>query len=423
MVDRNLFPYDLAVVAIFKDEARYLREWLNYHLLAGVEHFYLYNNDSSDDYAEVLKPYVDANIVTLTDWTGKIMQMPAYNDALERFKFFCRYMAFVDIDEFIYPKTNQSIVDVLDEILSRDERSAALAINWQIFGSNGHEAADFSRGVLERFTRRAEKNWVPAGENLKPEQSHGNEVVKSVVDPRKVDFVPNPHYAVYFHDSHAVNENGRLVEDFINAPITAEKIVVNHYYTKSREEMTAKMARGRSDVDVAYVSNLFEVCDRNEVFDDGILHYRAARAENFSLPDEAQRFRRVEKFLIDTLTAQSPFDAPAEFFGGKVETFLTCRRLAEHLGTRIGNRSAEEYALVWLYQTLNTNGVLNYADLQLFMSALPEILSRPFPLCRKILQLTRDRIIPTLCEALRFNFNYRTFTAFQYVRRLLDLME
>ncbi|MBR1806872.1 MAG: hypothetical protein IJ774_10885, partial [Selenomonadaceae bacterium] len=219
------------------------------------------------------------------------------------------------------------------------------------------------------------------------------------------------------------NENGRLVEDFINAPITAEKIVVNHYYTKSREEMTAKMARGRSDVDVAYVSNLFEVCDRNEVFDDGILHYRAARAENFSLPDEAQRFRRVEKFLIDTLTAQSPFDAPAEFFGGKVETFLTCRRLAEHLGTRIGNRSAEEYALVWLYQTLNTNGVLNYADLQLFMSALPEILSRPFPLCRKILQLTRDRIIPTLCEALRFNFNYRTFTAFQYVRRLLDLME
>ena len=51
MVDKNLFPYDLAVVAIFKDEGRYLREWLDYHLLAGVEHFYLYNNDSADNFA------------------------------------------------------------------------------------------------------------------------------------------------------------------------------------------------------------------------------------------------------------------------------------------------------------------------------------------------------------------------------------
>ena len=39
MVDKNLFLYDLAVVAIFKDEAPYLKEWLDYHLAAGVEHF------------------------------------------------------------------------------------------------------------------------------------------------------------------------------------------------------------------------------------------------------------------------------------------------------------------------------------------------------------------------------------------------
>ena len=56
MIDKNLFLYDLAVVAIFKNEGRYLDEWLAYHLLAGVEHFYLYNNDSSDNYKEVLAP-------------------------------------------------------------------------------------------------------------------------------------------------------------------------------------------------------------------------------------------------------------------------------------------------------------------------------------------------------------------------------
>ena len=104
MADKNLFLYDLAVVAIFKDEGRYLKEWLDYHLLAGVDHFYLYNNYSSDDYKEILAPYVEKNLVTLTEWPGKFMMYPAYEDAIEKFRFDCRYMAFIDLDEFIFPK-------------------------------------------------------------------------------------------------------------------------------------------------------------------------------------------------------------------------------------------------------------------------------------------------------------------------------
>ena len=104
MVDKNLFLNDLAVVAILKDEGHYLKEWLDYHLLAGVDHFYLYNNDSSDNYAEIIAPYVKAGVVTSTNIHGKLALSPAYHDALKRFKFFNRYMAFIDLDEFIYPK-------------------------------------------------------------------------------------------------------------------------------------------------------------------------------------------------------------------------------------------------------------------------------------------------------------------------------
>ena len=50
----------LSVCAIYKNEARYLAEWLEFHLLAGVEHFFLYNNDSTDDHREVLAPYLRA---------------------------------------------------------------------------------------------------------------------------------------------------------------------------------------------------------------------------------------------------------------------------------------------------------------------------------------------------------------------------
>ena len=193
MTEKNLFLYDLAVVAIFKDEGKYLREWLDYHLLAGVEHFYLYNNDSSDDYAEVLAPYVENNLVTLTDWSGRFVMYSAYNDAIARHRFDCRYMAFIDLDEFIFPKTNQSIVEVVDEVFSRDPNAAALGINWQIFGSNGEEKADYSRGVLERFTRRAPSDWAIIKED---KANIGNIYIKSIVNPRLVDYYLSPHFAI-----------------------------------------------------------------------------------------------------------------------------------------------------------------------------------------------------------------------------------
>lgn len=130
----------------------------------------------------------------------------------------------------------------------------------------------------------------------------------------------------------------------------------------------------------------------------------------------------MEKFLINTLTQCSPFEAPPEFFVGKLETFLMCRALAELLGTKIGSRSAEEFALVWIYKTFDQGGILNHSEVQLFMNALPEILARPFPMCRKILQRTLDRVIPTLLEFLKIKFHYGAFTEIQYIRQLLKLI-
>ncbi|MBQ6975183.1 MAG: glycosyltransferase family 2 protein [Selenomonadaceae bacterium] len=51
-IDRDLFMYDLVVVTIVRDEAPYIKEWIDYHLLAGVNHFLIYDNESSDNLKE-----------------------------------------------------------------------------------------------------------------------------------------------------------------------------------------------------------------------------------------------------------------------------------------------------------------------------------------------------------------------------------
>ena len=408
MVDKNLFLYDLAVAAIFKDEARYLKEWLDYHLLAGVEHFYLYNNDSSDDFREVLAPYVEENLVTLIEFPGRVMQYPAYNDALEKFRFECRYLAFIDLDEFIFPKSNRSVVEVVDEILSADPNAAALAINWQVFGSNGQEKADYSRGVLERFTRRAPSDWTP-------NECGGNAHVKTIANPRRADYFWNPHFSIYFEELHAVNENGEVVQGAFNRSVTTEKIAVNHYHTKSIEEYKVKCSRGFADCfDNDYDDAKLEKHDRNEVFDDGILKYRAARAKNFSFESDDDRINRVVNSVSKMLTK----NFSAESLEGELETFLTCRAVAEKFQLKIGEHSAEEIALARIHQILNR--VSTYADAQLLLEVLPEILSRPFPLVKKFSQDFALKILPAMINT---TINFKMWREHKNLRSLQRLLE
>src|SRR5579872_6224210 len=115
------YPHRLAVCAIFKNEAPWMKEWIDYHHdVLGVNRFYLYNNESSDNYMAVLQPFIDDGIVELIDWDsadpshivkGAFMDVPwageqigAYNDCLKNRAFGqAQWVAMIDIDEFIVP--------------------------------------------------------------------------------------------------------------------------------------------------------------------------------------------------------------------------------------------------------------------------------------------------------------------------------
>lgn len=389
MVDKKFFLHDLSVVAILKNEGHYLKEWLDYHLAAGVDHFYLYDNESNDNTREILKPYIDDEIVTCFSVPGEVIQMPAYNDAVRKFKFTTRYMAFLDCDEFIFPKTPQSIVEVVDEILSQDPRAAALAVNWQIFGSNNLETADYSKGVLERFTRRAPSDWFePATKETLPV---GNIHVKTIANPRLIRYIVNPHYAYYFDGAFAVNTAGGRVRHWGNEPILADKMVVNHYFTKSKEEFQSKLERGRKGVDSQEIDPVqlnmadFDKNDRNDEADYGILSYRKLRDEQYTPP---KKFEREEYFKVleEILLPASRSDTPAEFFEGKLETFLTCRALAAILR----RMSPKDHRGVFLEESaLRAINRANLAktslsEVMMMINSLTPILALPYPVVDEI---------------------------------------
>lgn len=121
--------YKLSVCALFKNEARYLKEWIEYNRLIGVEHFYLFNNESRDRSVDVLMPYVRQGIVTLVDWPDRVpqdreeiagtwalsTQLPAYELTAKYLALGeTEWLALIDVDEYIVPISTNTLSEILD---------------------------------------------------------------------------------------------------------------------------------------------------------------------------------------------------------------------------------------------------------------------------------------------------------------------
>lgn len=243
-------PVYLSIVCIAKNEAPYIKEWIEYHKLVGVKRFYFYDNESDDNTREILDPYIKDGTVIYNYIKGKCLQMPAYMDAVVKYKNQTRWLAIIDLDEFIVPIEKDSI----SEFLKDYEQYPAVGINWVMFDSNGHKTKPLSEGgaVTANYTRVYKNYGLP-----------DNRHIKSIVNPKQVISIFNPHYAIYKNNQFAVNENFEVIYGAFTEVHSAQKIRINHYYSKSEEEYAKKTERGNADNSAKreYVSKLVNFPD------------------------------------------------------------------------------------------------------------------------------------------------------------------
>jgi predicted DNA-binding WGR domain protein len=245
------FQNYLSVVVIVKNEALYNEEWLEYHLLLGIQKFYLYDNESSDNLTQILQPYIKAGIVEYKyfPYTGK--QVLAYNDILEKAKRETYWLAAIDIDEFIVLMENETIPDFLKDF----EQYAGVKVNWLNYGSSG-ERHWRKELVIERFKKH---------EKMEAFWGRG---VKTICNPRAV-FKMDVHEPFYFRFAVAVNSNKSSNKYYyMDVEQVYNKIRINHYFTKSYDECSLKVNKGRVDGQGKYTLLAFEHQDKNDEYSD-----------------------------------------------------------------------------------------------------------------------------------------------------------
>lgn len=150
--------YKVSVCAIFKDEADYLMEWIEFHKIIGVDHFYLYNNNSTDHYLDILTPYIEENIVTLIDWPIPHSQRLAYQDCMDKFSAETQWIGFIDLDEYVVPNKHDTIYDFLKDFNNRP----AVVIYWKCFGTSGLLNRDPNGIIVEDFVL-GRKKYIDIG--------------------------------------------------------------------------------------------------------------------------------------------------------------------------------------------------------------------------------------------------------------------
>lgn len=227
--------YNVSICGIFKNEGLYLKEWIEFHKIVGVEHFYLYNNNSDDNFMQILNPYIQDGTVTLVEWKKNQAQMEAYHDCIAKFAKETQWLGFIDIDEFVVPKSTNNIYDFLKKF---NKNRASVLIYWKMFGSSGKIDRDLNGLVINDLV----VSW-PKHSNI------GKCFLNTkyqVVENDKNKSLHHLMWARYKNtDLPPVNCFDKVVLPGYNIASNVEfPIQINHYFSKTYEEYRIKKAKG-----------------------------------------------------------------------------------------------------------------------------------------------------------------------------------
>lgn len=234
--------HGIAIAAIVHNEARFIGEWARFHHAVGVRHFLIYDDASSDDTLAELRSALPPEALTVMPWAQRLSdirlhreihnQVLAYAHAAGNFGGDFRWMGFVDVDEFLVPTG----AETLDAALAGLGDIPNLSLPWHMFGFSGHETAP-EGGVLENYRMRVRDPMSDAP---------GIRTFKMLVDPCRLTAL-RVHSMETDGNQKTWNDAGQRA-DFTTREkpgfYSTAAVQLNHYYTRSKADLEAKIARG-----------------------------------------------------------------------------------------------------------------------------------------------------------------------------------
>ena len=321
----------LTVLAMFKNEATNLEEWINHYLIdQQVDRIILIDNGSTDDWKPIVDNHKKKERITLLTDTRKHCQHIIYQDVFESGIIDTEWLLVCDLDEFAYARSGfYSLVEYLSQV---DIETSFIMLPWKNFGSSGH--IKHPPSLRKYFTKRAS---IPF-----PEPESGacrGKYICRVSDTRKID-IHHPHskkdrnYRYKLSSGKDITDSKaqiyRGITPYSEQDLEECKIHLNHYAAQSLQYFKEiKSRRGdafhrKMDVKEMWY---FEKFDRNEVVDQELS--KMVVPQNFLA-------RALSNFKINK--SLKMFDIPNS-------AFLSHKRLIKRIRKRFG---LSKYQMLWV---------------------------------------------------------------------------
>lgn len=210
--ERALF----CVMAIVKDEAFNIREWLDHYFWQGAAHIFIIDNGSTDKTIEIIEKHPRVIDITTFQRPRPYRQAEHYRHVFRRARIKSRFkwLVIADADEFWFDKLGKSLHDALQSLDPFD----LVYCNWTIFGSSGYE--NHPASIRTDLTKcQPTLGWHMATKWA----------VKT--DAIRKDSALGVHKVSGCRSTHTISDN--------------ERLQINHYSTQSVQYWTqVKMRRG-----------------------------------------------------------------------------------------------------------------------------------------------------------------------------------
>jgi hypothetical protein len=256
LIHTKPYHHYLAISVSYKADLWNLLEFIEYHRIVGVSHFFICNNDdNTKESSRILRHYAERGIVTNIPTAKKFRnsknrQQSGHHMCLQlaRIKKI-KWLALLDIDEFIFPLQKDNVPDVLKHY----EDCREVAFNYRCFGSSGYRWRPELQ--TKAYLRCAHQNWG------------WNKLCKSI---GQVNMIPSVKHHHFFDGHKMVDEDKEFcgwVKDYKGGVMR-----INHYMARSEEDYMEKMRRG-NPLGEKRTWNWFRWANRNEVYDDSMLRF------------------------------------------------------------------------------------------------------------------------------------------------------
>lgn len=212
-------------------ENYYIDEWCKYHKSLGFTDIYIYDNNAEDE--DDIRKYIDSRIegihIIPDSEHNMYHQLATWTELYHEIKNDIDWFYPCDVDEFL--TLGNGVCDLWSFLEdSKFKNATAVLLSMELYGDNNLILADYTKPVLERFTKSAP---------IKPDQ--GNKaIIKGGIDDLSMLYSSTP----YSSKAHAVDVTGTPI--VIRPKHTRrelkkeDSLYIRHYRTKSTEEFVRR---------------------------------------------------------------------------------------------------------------------------------------------------------------------------------------